>query len=169
MMLSLRALARRAPRSASQLASYTTRSSIRPITQSFVKPTSILSSRYQPSKALFSTTPSRFDDAGQELAAKLEGEINIESENNESSTDSDSNVKTFFDQYDFWSAEDTSGEQDVLLKRSYDDEQIVRSNTSRAMLKLVANGMGGTDGQLQHRRLQLANGARGRGRRSLHG
>lgn len=127
MMLSLRALARRTPRSASQLVSYTTRSSIRPITQSFVKPTSILASRYQPSKALFSTTPSRFDDAGQELAAKLEGEINIESENNESSTDSDSNVKTFFDQYDFWSVEDTSGEQDVLLKRSYDDEQIVRT------------------------------------------
>ncbi|KAK5172681.1 Mitochondrial acidic protein mam33 [Saxophila tyrrhenica] len=125
-MLSLRAFARRAPRSASQLAGYTTRSSIRPATETFAKPSSVFSARYQPLKA-FSTSASRFDDAGQELAAKLEGEINIESENSESSTDSDSNVKTFFDQNSFWSVEDKSGEQDVFLTRSYDDENITVS------------------------------------------
>ena len=47
------------------------------------------------------------------------------SENNESSTDSDSNAKAFLDQNDFWQIEDKEGEQEVLLRRQYDDEHIV--------------------------------------------
>jgi complement component 1 Q subcomponent-binding protein len=130
-MLSLRAIARRAPRSASQLASYTTRSAARPAYQSFIKPSSILAAHRQPLTSAFSTSASRFDDVGTELAAKLEGEINIEAENNENSTDSDSNVKAFLDQQSDWSIEDKAGEQDVFLTRTYDDEQIVCSNTEK--------------------------------------
>ena len=48
------------------------------------------------------------------------------SANNESTTDSDSNVKAFLDQNDFWSLQDTDGEQEIMLTRSFDDEQIVR-------------------------------------------
>jgi complement component 1 Q subcomponent-binding protein, mitochondrial len=126
-MFSLRAFARRAPRPASQIANYTTRIS-RPSIQSFIKPSSILSLRPQPFKAAFSTSPSRFDEAGIELATKLQSEINIEAENNDTNTDSDGNVKQFFDNNSFWSVEDIEGEQDVTITRQYDDETIVRTS-----------------------------------------
>ena len=48
------------------------------------------------------------------------------SSNNDSSTGSDSNVKVFLDQNDHWSLQDTDGEQEVMLTRSFDeDEKIV--------------------------------------------
>ena len=51
--------------------------------------------------------------------------MQLESENSDSQTDSDSNVKAFLDQNDFWQMEDKEGEQDVVLRREYDDEDIV--------------------------------------------
>ncbi|KAK3715561.1 Mitochondrial acidic protein mam33 [Vermiconidia calcicola] len=123
-MLSIRAFARWAPRTTSRIANYTTRTPFRPAARSIPKSTTLLAQRFQPA---FSTSARRPDEIGQELGAKLESEISIESENNESTTDSDSNVKTFFDENDFWSVEDKEGEQDVVLKRSYDDEQITVS------------------------------------------
>ena len=48
------------------------------------------------------------------------------SSNNDSNTGSDSNVKVFLDQNDHWSLQDTDGEQEVMLTRSFDeDEKIV--------------------------------------------
>lgn len=118
-MFTLRSVARRAPRSASQFTLSSIRSASKPTLQSVAKP--IISSRHP---AHFSTSAWRSDNIGQELAAKLESEISIESENSESSTDSDSNVNSFIDQSE-WTVRDVEGEQDVLLEKSYDDETIV--------------------------------------------
>lgn len=115
----LRTLARRAPRNAPQLAQYSVRCASRPTLQTLARP--ILSSRH-PSQ--FSTSAWRLDNIGQELAAKLESEITIESDNSEAGTDSDSNVNSFLDQSE-WTVKDVEGEQDVLLEKSFDDEKIV--------------------------------------------
>ena len=55
--------------------------------------------------------------------------VSNRSANNESTTDSDSNVKAFLDQNDFWKLQDTDGEQEVMLTRSFDDEQIVNKTS----------------------------------------
>jgi hypothetical protein len=82
------------------------------------------------------------------------------SANNESATDSDSNVKAFLDQNDFWTLQDTDGEQEVMLTRSFDDEQIVSSTThSNSMLALTIIA----DCCIQHRRLQCPWTDRGTG------
>lgn len=75
----------------------------------------------------FSTTFTRRDDASQELAAKLQAEIDLESEDNANPADSDGNIELFKTQNPDWTIEDTQGEQDVLLTRKYDDETITVS------------------------------------------
>lgn len=80
--------------------------------------------RLLPLRSLFSTTSGRFDDASQELSAKLDNEIALEGENTESQADSDSNVKGFLEQNDFWTLNAPEGEQEVTLTRQYDDETI---------------------------------------------
>ena len=77
-MLSLRAFARWAPRTTSRIASYSTRTAFRPALRSTFKPNAVVSLRAQPLTAYFSSTGSRLDDAGQELAAKLEKEMELE-------------------------------------------------------------------------------------------
>lgn len=72
----------------------------------------------------FSTTHARFDDVGQELSAKLDSEIQLETEDKDKEADSDSNVKAFLDQNPDWTLEDNDGEQEVVLRRKYDDEDI---------------------------------------------
>ena|ERR1700761_1886541 len=124
-MLSFRALARWAPRTTSRIASYSTRTSTRPAIQSCLRPHVISAQRFQPLRAAFNTTAARSDDIGQELAAKLNSEISIEQENDASTTDSDSNVQQFLEQNSYWQVEDKEGLQDVVLRRTYDDEQIV--------------------------------------------
>ena len=169
-MLSLRAFSRAIPRSTSRIAIFSTRASLRPAFRTPFRSNVISSTRVQPLRAGFSTTCSRFDETGQELGAKLDKEIEIEygmphsysrwrtvltimgdrSANNESTTDSDSNVKAFLDQNDFWTLQDTDGEQEVMLTRSFDDEQIVSSTgCTRSMIILIIK-----DCCVQHRRLQ---------------
>ena len=130
-MYALRAITRRAPRIAPQLANYTTKSSaLRPALQSISKPSSILASRYPSITSHFSTSASRSDSSGQELALKLQSEISFESENSETNHDSDSGVSDFLGRNDFWTLKDTEGEQDVVLERAYDgDEKIVRNSS----------------------------------------
>jgi complement component 1 Q subcomponent-binding protein len=125
-MLSLRAFARRAPRNAFQIARLSTRPPACPAVQRFLRSNTLLKSRYQPFAAAFSTTSSRFDDRSQELSVRLNHEIGIEEENNNAETASNTNVKSFMDENAAWEFEDNQGEQDVLMKRTYDDEQIVR-------------------------------------------
>ena len=55
----------------------------------------------------------------------VNSEISIEQENDGQTTDSDSNVQQFLDQNSYWEVEDKEGEQQVTLKRTYDDETIV--------------------------------------------
>ena len=127
-MLSIRAFARSsALRSTFRIASYSTRTNtLRPAFQSTLcrNTTPKLSPRHL--RAAFSTTTRRLDDAAQELGAKLQSEIQLEAENTESSADSDGNVKAFLDQND-WQVTDRDGEQDIILHRKYDDEDITVS------------------------------------------
>lgn len=118
-MLSLRTLARSAPRTAARFAS-----------TSIVKPSPFTSTiRSQISQqisrsALFSTSRARFDEHSQQLAVKLESEISIENDESAAQAGSDQNIEQFKAENPFWSIEDVAGEQDVFLTRKYEDEQI---------------------------------------------
>ncbi len=59
------------------------------------------------------------------LVKKLETEIDIEVQNNQAETDSDSNVKAYLEQNSQWTLSTEEGEQDVLMQKTYDDEEIV--------------------------------------------
>ena len=89
-MLSLRVLTRAAPRTASRIA--TTSSSIRPAFQNALRSRIAVPT---PRIATFSTTRARFDEHSQQLAAKLEQEISLESVESEQQAGSDSNVEQF--------------------------------------------------------------------------
>lgn len=118
-MYSLRAFARVAPRASSRIASYTSRSAVRPTFQTAIRTTAP-----RAITAAFSTSRPTFDASAQELAAKLTSELQLESENAETSqTASDSNVKNFLDQSD-WQLHDVEGEQIVKLSRKYEDELV---------------------------------------------
>lgn len=122
-MLSLRAFARAAPRTVSRLANPSTRTTtFRPALQTTLR------TRAAPQiPRCFTTSAARFDDAAQELAAKLNQEMQLESEENSTPADSDSNTAAFWSQNPHWEAVDTAGEQEVLLKRKYEDEDITVS------------------------------------------
>ena len=121
-----RAIFRSLPRTTSRLASYTTRTHLKPSIQSSLRQ-SLPRQFQQTSRAAFTTSSRCFDDVSQELAAKLTNEIDLEAENTDSQHDSDAGVKTFLDQNDFWTLEAQEGQQDVLLRRQYDDETITVS------------------------------------------
>ena len=63
-------------------------------------------------------------DVSQELSAKLESEIQLESDNSDAQHDSDTNVQRFLTENPDWTLEAPEGQQDVVLKREYDDETI---------------------------------------------
>jgi complement component 1 Q subcomponent-binding protein, mitochondrial len=118
-MLSLRALARAAPRTTARLASSSTRTALRPAIQSTL--------RQQPRRSIprcFSTSIPRFDDAATELAAKLNSEIQLESEGNSTPAVSDDQVAAFKEQNPYWDIVDNGGQQTVFLKRKYEGEEI---------------------------------------------
>ncbi|KAI5361706.1 putative mitochondrial glycoprotein [Septoria linicola] len=117
-MMSLRTLARSAPRTAARFATTSIKPSPFPSTiRSRISP-------HTPRSALFSTTRTRFDEHSQQLAAKLESEISIEHDESASQAGSDQNIEQFKAENPFWSIEDVAGEQDVFLTRKYEDEQI---------------------------------------------
>ncbi|KAI6877702.1 hypothetical protein KC363_g4146 [Hortaea werneckii] len=122
-MMSLRAFARAAPRITSRINSTTATASFRPALQSAITRSSASSQLPR----CFSTSFRRSDDAAQELAAKLHQEIQLETEENASPADSDSNIAAFTAQNPHWSIHDTPGEQEVTLTRKYDDETITVS------------------------------------------
>ena len=66
-------------------------------------------------------------DVSQELSAKLESEIQLESDNSDAQHDSDTNVQRFLAENPDWTLEAPEGQQDVVLKREYDDETITLS------------------------------------------
>ncbi|KAK4542366.1 hypothetical protein LTR36_006823 [Oleoguttula mirabilis] len=120
-MFSLRALVRAAPRTTSRIASYSTRTTLRPAVQTAFR------QRAAQLPRCFTTSLPRFDDASQELAAKLNQEMQLESEENSSPADSDSNIENFKSQNSHWEIVDAAGVQEVLLQRKYDDEHITVS------------------------------------------
>lgn len=123
-MFSVRAFSRSFPRIASRSANYSTRSAFRPSTQNPLRTLTPLCQPLTSRLAAFSTSVVRADTASQELSAKLGNEISLEAENAERKTDSDSNVEAFLSN-NSWEVIDNSGEQDVILKRKYDDETIL--------------------------------------------
>lgn len=118
-MHSFRALARAAPRATARLTASSSRASIRPaFTSSFKTQTP------RALTAAFSTSRPTFDASAQELAAKLTSELQLESENADSSqTASDSNVQNFLSRTD-WELHDVAGEQIVKLSRKFEDELV---------------------------------------------
>ena len=120
-MYSIRAFGRVASRAACR-SNYSTRSALtsRSSLQSSLRTPLTLRQPLTQRLAAFSTSRPAFDDASQELSAKLASEISLEGENN---AGSDGNVDSFRNQ-GIWDIEDTPGQQDVVLRRKYDDEDI---------------------------------------------
>lgn len=123
-MFPLRAVSRSFPRIASRSTNYSTRSAFRTSIKSSLRTATASRQPLVSRLAAFSTSAVRSDTASQELSAKLANEISLEAENAERKTDSDSNVETFLAN-NSWEVIDNSGEQDVVLKRTYDDETIM--------------------------------------------
>lgn len=116
-MLSIRAAARAAPRTASRFASRT--SSIKPAFNIISRTT-----QQAPRVAAFSTSRWRLDENAQHLAVKLDSEIKIETEESASQATSDTHVESFLAENPGWTIEDTPGDQDVFLKRKFEDETV---------------------------------------------
>ncbi|KAI9800232.1 MAG: hypothetical protein M1825_004216 [Sarcosagium campestre] len=125
-MLSIRALTRSIPRCASKINLTAIR---RPLT-TVRQPTLLQSSWVRASSspraaALFSTSSARAEKQGQvdeELAAKLESEVQLEKEMRDSD-DLPVNVRDYLDNAPF-SIEDTPGQEEVVLTRQFGDESI---------------------------------------------
>lgn len=115
----LRFFIRSAPRSVARIAT----TSSRPAFTSSI-PSKITSQAPRIAAANFSTTRSRFDQYSQQLAAKLDSEIAIETDESNTQAGSDSNVESFSAENPFWEIQDKAGEQDVYLTRKFDDETI---------------------------------------------
>ncbi|EOA89736.1 Mitochondrial acidic protein mam33 [Exserohilum turcicum] len=121
-MLSLRSLARSAPRSAARFST----KAVRP--QAFLRQTAA----FQPAWAVaaprltasFSVSAARRQDSGinEELVAKLESEIVME-ESMKEDEDLSANIKEYLDNSPF-EIEDQPGNQEVVLTRTYNDEKI---------------------------------------------
>ncbi|KAK4556460.1 Mitochondrial acidic protein mam33 [Recurvomyces mirabilis] len=125
--MSLRNLARAAPRTASRIVSSTPKSS-------FIRPslhTTLQTLRPQQpqlsSLRAFSTSHKLRDDASQELAAKLSSEYALETEDSATPASSDENIQTFLSQNPHWNLHDLDHNQEVLLTRTYEDEEITVS------------------------------------------
>ncbi|KAF2481454.1 mitochondrial glyco protein [Neohortaea acidophila] len=130
-----RAVSRSLPRATSRLAqSTTTRTLLQPtlrasLRQSTLRPQAIW-------QAGFSTSLKHFDAVSQELSAKLASEISLEGENTTAQTDSDAGAERFLEENSQWTLESPDGEQNVVLRREFDDEiitvafSIVDFNTS---------------------------------------
>ncbi|KAK6443020.1 Mitochondrial acidic protein mam33 [Oleoguttula sp. CCFEE 5521] len=119
-MQSLRAIARAAPRATSRITSSSIRTSIRPSWTSFSTPLRTQTPRLA---AAFSTSRRTFDASSTELAAKLQSELQLESENSETTVGSNGNVEAFFNDTD-WKLHETDGETVVKLSRNYEGELI---------------------------------------------
>lgn len=115
-MLSLRAFSRALPRVATRSLTTAARRSYLPIQRQCQIPSIAFRS--------FTTTYPRFDAQAQELAAKLEQELQLESENSDTGvTQAEENVKQFLDSQQ-WELVDHEGEQIVKLVKKYEDETI---------------------------------------------
>ena len=121
-MLSIRRVARCAPRAMGRLTGASMRSGVaRPST--FVKSTSV-ANNLRPAYAAFSTTAGRRAADGEtddELSAKLESEIQIE-EDMKAQEQQPASIKDFLDNSPF-ELIDTAGQEVVKLVRSFGNEK----------------------------------------------
>lgn len=124
--MSLRSVARSAPRTVARLSSATLR-------QTTTRPSALLKSSWAPLRlsqtqtaAAFSTTPLRWAPAGEvdeEMSSKLESEMEFEGQMKESEEVS-STVSDFLNNGPFKLVE-TSGKEDVVLTRQFGNEKYV--------------------------------------------
>lgn len=119
-MYAARIVARAAPRFASRTLTTSSRLTLASVPRQLAVRSRIPITSFK----CFSTSRSHFDASAQELAAKLENELNLENEGNDGvATVSEENVKAFLESHD-WELTDTEGEQSVKLTRKYEDETI---------------------------------------------
>jgi complement component 1 Q subcomponent-binding protein len=122
-MMSIRSVARSAPRSLTRLSSAALRQS------TTARPSSLLRGSWAPLKSSqftssFSTTQLRRAPAGEvddELSAKLESELQFESELKDKNEELPASVKDFLENSPF-ELVDTPGKEDVVLKRKFGNE-----------------------------------------------
>lgn len=124
-MMSLRSVARSAPRSIARLSSATT------LRQTAARPSALLKSSWAPLRisqtqtaAAFSTTPLRWAPAGEvdeEMSAKLESELEFEGQMKDAE-EAPSSVNDFLSNGPFKLVE-TAGKEDVVLTRQFGNEK----------------------------------------------
>ncbi|KAL4879632.1 mitochondrial glycoprotein [Aspergillus karnatakaensis] len=127
-MLSLRTLARSVPRTFSRTIASSSRSAIlRPVSNlpktSFVQPS--LKQAIRPSYAAFSTSRAfRQAEGDAELAAKLEDELSHEKSSGLEDLESSVQNIQYVLQNNSWEVKDVPGEQEVVLTKKFNNEEI---------------------------------------------
>ncbi|CBF83528.1 hypothetical protein AN3034.2 [Aspergillus nidulans FGSC A4] len=127
-MLSLRTLTRTVPRTFSRSIATSSRSAIlRPISNlpktSFIQPS--LKQAIRPSQAAFSTCKAfRQAEGDAELAAKLEDELKHEKSSGLEDLESSVQNIQYVLQNNSWEVKDVPGEQEVVLTKKFNDEEI---------------------------------------------
>lgn len=122
--MSMRAVARSAPRSISRLSSAALRQSTVARSGSLFKAAAWAPLRSSQFTSSFSTTQFRQEPAGEvdeELSLKLDSELQFESEMKENE-DLPASIKDFLDNSSF-ELVDTPGKEDVVLKRKFGNEK----------------------------------------------
>ncbi|RMZ70240.1 regulatory suaprga1 [Pyrenophora seminiperda CCB06] len=120
-MLSLRTLARSAPRSAARLSTKAIRpQSLRPVAA--FQPWAITPTPRRAAAFHMSAVRRRDDGASEELVAKLQSEISME-EGMKEDEDLSANIKDYLENSPF-EIEDKPGSQEIVLSRTYNDEEI---------------------------------------------
>ncbi|RDW86759.1 MAM33 family protein [Aspergillus mulundensis] len=127
-MLSLRTLSRTVPRTLSRSIATSSRSSIlRPVSNlpktSFIQPS--LKQAIRPSQAAFSTCRAfRQAEGDAELAAKLEDELKHEKSSGLEDLESSVQNIQYVLQNNSWEVKDIPGEQEVVLSKKFNNEEI---------------------------------------------
>ncbi|KAL4810111.1 mitochondrial glycoprotein [Aspergillus unguis] len=165
-MLSIRAAARTVPRTFSRSIASSSRSSLfRPVSNlpktSFIQPS--LKQAIRPSYATFSTSRTFKQAEGDaELSAKLEDELKHEKSSGLEDLDSSVQNIQYVLQNNSWEVKDVPGEQEVVLTKKFDNEEIRLTFTVADLQNLNDHdGLDGLTDDLDYQGHQPANQAAG--------
>jgi complement component 1 Q subcomponent-binding protein len=117
-MMSLSKFARSAPRAALRTATPSIRQT------PFASSIRSKISQQTPRLAAFSTSQWRSDSCRPKLTLKLDSELQIEREESSRQSGSDQAIEEFKNDNPSWTIEDVEGEQEVFLRKKFEDEDV---------------------------------------------
>ncbi|KAK8138030.1 hypothetical protein PG984_001410 [Apiospora sp. TS-2023a] len=169
-MMSMRAVARSAPRSISRLSSAALRQSTVAWSSSLLKAAAWAPLRSSQFTSSFSTTQFRREPAGEvdeDLSLKLDSELQFESEMKENE-DLPASIKDFLDNSSF-ELIDTPGKEDVVLKRKFGNENITVSFSISDLANYEPDDVFNEDSALADEEVEGQRAAEAEGEEGLEG